>query len=952
MLASGSGDKTIRLWNGQTGQLLQTLEGHIGGAYTVSWSLDRQVIASGDSDGTIRLWDGQTGHLLQTLQGHKNHIFSVAWSPDGRVLASGSDDNTICLWDGQTGQLLYTLDGHTDVVLSVAWSPDGRLLASGSDDNTICLWDGQTGQLLQTLEGHTEFVNCISFSSDSSLLASKSADDTVRIWCIEPWEMLEILEEECAKAAVFGVAFHPHASILATLGENDTVVRIWNVDVAALLGAAPIAPSVHYTTAKIALVGDSAVGKSGLGYRIAEGRFQITESTHGQQFWVVDKLGKVRDDGTQCEAVLWDFAGQPNFRPIHALFLEDVDLALILFDPSRPDTLAGVDYWLKQLAHNQRMCRSVLVAARTDVSQLSISPTELEGFCRERDISGGFVATSAKTNEGIDALLARIRQQVDWDARPTTITTQTFKRIKDYVLALKADAERANVLVSPDRLRELLEETDVDWQFSDAEMMAAVGHLQNHGYVMILRRSSDEQSILLAPDLLINLAASYMLKAQSNEKGLGALEESRVLRNDYKFPEVERLSSEERDTLLNAVTELFLDHNICFRESIDNQTFLVFPSLILERPPKLVEDVPLVEDMTYVVTGQVENVYAALVVLLGYSPSFQRINQWRKQAHYETVRGDICGFKLTNDDLPGELELMLYYGKDTPEYVRSRFQGLFEEILYTRNVAVKKYPPLICPKCGRQQERRTVIRLIEEGEAFLFCARDGRKIRLPKHPERLVMSRENRALVTRDQSLIKMRTTYETALSSVKRFIHDRGKRAVPTCFISYAWGNKEQEDWAERLAGDLQKADLGVLIDQWDNATIGASLPRFMSRIEQTDFILAVGTPTYRQKYENTLSPYGNGVAVEVDLMHRRLIGTEAQKASILPLLLDGEEQTSFPPLLQGRVYANFTQEEYYLVNLFDLVLTLYHIPFNDPLVRDLRVKLREEAKGFISKR
>src|SRR5437870_6065327 len=142
--------------------------------------------------------------------------------------------------------------------------------------------------------------------------------------------------------------------------------------------------SVHYTTAKIALVGDSAVGKSGLGYRIAEDRFQITESTHGQQFWVVDKLGKMRHDGTQCEAVLWDFAGQPNFRPIHALFLEDVDLALVLFDPSRPDTLAGVDYWLKQLSYKQHECRTVLVAARTDVSQLSLTSPELAAFCLER----------------------------------------------------------------------------------------------------------------------------------------------------------------------------------------------------------------------------------------------------------------------------------------------------------------------------------------------------------------------------------------------------------------------------------------------------------------------------------------------------------------------------------------------------------------------------------------
>jgi hypothetical protein len=246
-----------------------------------------------------------------------------------------------------------------------------------------------------------------------------------------------------------------------------------------------------------------------------------------------------------------------------------------------------VDYWLKQLAHKGHKCHTVLVAARTDVGQLSLSPAEFEAFCRERNISGGFIATSAKTNIGVDTLLELIHQQIDWNAKPATVTTETFKRIKDFVLKLKADVNRKNLLVSQEQLRALLEATDPDWDFSDAEMMTAVGHLQNHGYVTILRRSSEEQSILLAPNVLINLAASYMHRAQSNEKGLGSLEEARALRNEYRFPEVESLNEDERDTLLNAVTELFLDRNICFRESVDNQTFLIFPSLILERPPQL-----------------------------------------------------------------------------------------------------------------------------------------------------------------------------------------------------------------------------------------------------------------------------------------------------------------------------------------------------------------------------
>jgi len=92
--------------------------------------------------------------------------------------------------------------------------------------------------------------------------------------------------------------------------------------------------------------------------------------------------------------------------------------------------------------------------------------------------------------------------------------------------------------------------------------------------------------------------------------------------------------------------------------------------------------------------------------------------------------------------------------------------------------------------------------------------------------------------------------------------------------------------------------------------------------------------------------------VAAEIDLMSRRLIANEDQKASVLPLLLEGEEQSSFPPLLQGRVYANFTQEEHYLAMLFDLVLTLYQIPFHDPMVRDLRERLRKEASPLTARR
>jgi hypothetical protein len=364
------------------------------------------------------------------------------------------------------------------------------------------------------------------------------------------------------------------------------------------------------------------------------------------------------------------------YRQVHSIFLDNVAAALVLFDPTnRQDPLKGAQFWLEQLKGKGQLPPAVLVGARVDRGAPALSQDELDQFCQRYGIKGGYISTSAMKGEGLDELLEIVKKQIPWDDMTATVTTVTFKRIKDYVLALKEKTDRKGVLVSPAELRKQLESAQLtedgrpttekssvprppssvaEWQFTDAEMMTAVGHLETHGYVSILRNSAGEQFILLTPELLVNIAASIMLLADKNARELGAVSESDLLGGKIAFDELKGLEKAEGQILLDAAILRFLEHSICFRDTFGNDTLLIFPSLIKQKRP-LQDEVPATDDISYVVRGRVENLYASLVVLLGYTPSFSRINQWQNQAQYEMDAGQVCGFRSI-EEREGEIE--------------------------------------------------------------------------------------------------------------------------------------------------------------------------------------------------------------------------------------------------------------------------------------------------------
>ncbi|RLG07116.1 MAG: hypothetical protein DRN68_05855, partial [Thaumarchaeota archaeon] len=225
LLASGSADNTVKLWEVATGRELRTLTGHVDIVLSVSFSPDGKLLASGSFDNTVKLWEVATGRELRTLTGHKDRVLSVSFSPDGKLLASGSDDNTIKLWDVTTGKELRTLAGHMDDVESVAFSPDGRLLASGSDDRTVKLWDVKTGEEVRTLRGHWDDVESVAFSPDGRLLASGSRDNTIKLWDAATGKEVRTLRGHWDD--VESVAFSPDGRLLAS-GSDDKTVKLWD----------------------------------------------------------------------------------------------------------------------------------------------------------------------------------------------------------------------------------------------------------------------------------------------------------------------------------------------------------------------------------------------------------------------------------------------------------------------------------------------------------------------------------------------------------------------------------------------------------------------------------------------------------------------------------------------------------------------------------------------------
>ena len=293
---------------------------------------------------------------------------------------------------------------------------------------------------------------------------------------------------------------------------------------------------------------------------------------------------------------------------------------------------------------------------------------------------------------------------------------------------------------------------------------------------------------------------------------------------------------------------------------------------------------------------------------------------------------------------------MLSYSSGAGDDTHKLFQGAVERFLKRRPVQIGRLPSVTCAQ-GHVQERAAVRKAITDGRPFFYCDICGAKLSTSRIDDIGMPTPRHAAAVLEAEETADRRTSYEVALAWVKAFRRDRGNAdKKPSCFISYAWGDPGHERWVEQLADRLQNADVLVTLDKWHNPP-GAAVSRFIERIAVSDFVCSVGTPLYLRKdqTQNT-DPV---VQAELRLIKSKLMKRDGVHDTVIPLLREGTSQEAFPPLLQDSVFIDFRVETDFFVRLFDLILTIHRVPFDNEMSRQHRDELvgesgRKSSTGF----
>jgi small GTP-binding protein len=742
LLLSTSVDRTIRLWDLNTGQCLRIISEGVGAVTSARFVGD--AIVSCSKDDSILVWDEVNGAVPKELRGHAGGVHSVTVA--GSSLVSGGADGTIRMWNLRTGQCLRVLEGHTGGVLCLIPNGKGTLLLSGSDDCTVRLWDLGSGLCINTFDAHTDKVQTIAWHPHEHAFVSSGGDRDLRLWSIETGKLLHILDGN--QHDVSGIAFGENILLAADSG----TVYEWSVPPTLIpISKGPVAADptrageqVQYTNAKVLLVGDSGAGKTGLSKRLVHGNWEASAaSTVGAWATQWSLPASTEEDGDR-EIWLWDFGGQADQRLIHQLYMDETALAVLVFDAQKTNVFESLTQWDRDLTRSKdKPLAKLLVAGRIDASPVRVSRPDIQEYIREHGFLK-YIETSALTNQGCNELREAIVDSIDWDSIPWRSSPVLFKRLKEEIVRLKDEGRvlmRFNEL--RDALRIRLPPNEIN--FADAELKAVLSLLSGPGVVLELEFGA---WILFQPELINAYSQAVIATMRDDPSELGCVSEQKVLSGDLVYGGFKRIAPEDERFVLLEMHRKLLQRGLCAREITDKDVLLVFPSYYKRNRPELIGHPAVL--VSYRFDGVVDEIYSTLVVRLDHTHEFKRDQLWQDAAEFVTKAGAKIGVKLTRAVPGAAAAIEVYSDPHTLIGEKIIFVKYVHDHLRQRAARVTRRRHYVCHTCSHPiADLDAAEKRRNDGKEDIGCPMCDARVRLVDDLEELYSSEEYQRRVRR-----------------------------------------------------------------------------------------------------------------------------------------------------------------------------------------------------------
>ncbi len=690
-LFAGSDDGTFVEIDLSSHRTIRQFSGHDSGVRSVRVSPDASRAVSSGNDGKIIVWDTNTGDHMVEHEPGSGSIFDLQILPDSEMLVAGirhSEPLILLSWDLEVLEKLpsrmkevysiATIPGATQIVAGgngmveiwdveklelvdsypingsihgLAATSDGDKIV-GAGANSIDVRSRATGRRSFNLEGLNDLYKFgFTLSSDNRLVAAadahhgQSGNGHIAVWDLANGKLL--WKQPFTNDIIRGLAIPRGCEQLIT-GHVDGSIRFWDLQTASLK---PPQTTVHYTNAKIVLVGESSTGKTCIARALMGKDFEPQESTHGMNIWNFDSatvpFGHDESTVVVQETKLWDLAGQVDYQIVHQLFLDETVLALMVFDSTNPnDPFRGVPHWDQALSRVLGAgSPRILVAGRVDRGHPAATSDAIEDY-RSRFGFAAFVATSAKTGLGISELKEQVRDAIPWADLPITTSPHLWTQIREYLLQRR---NGRHVLTTRKALKTAFRRRYKGVLFDDVEFDTVIAHAKAQGIVWTF---SFGDYVLMKPEILNNYAGAIVRCARRQPDGLGCLLERDILDANLDFEDMKRLGRDTERKLLYAVVELFLQRELALRGGARDE-LVIFPSKL----NRGLRDLPLVPQRYafFRLLGDQEEVYAALVVRLSYSDMLTLSELYQDAALLQDGLGRSYWIQLERSDSSAKL---------------------------------------------------------------------------------------------------------------------------------------------------------------------------------------------------------------------------------------------------------------------------------------------------------